>query len=57
MVNYAVLGLGLMGSAICFDLLKYDSSSTVIGFDIDTKKREHLLEKFHAFGDRFKVFH
>ena len=56
MVNYAVLGLGLMGSANCFDLVKYDSSSTVIGFDRDTKKREHLLDKFHAFADRFKVF-
>jgi lysine 6-dehydrogenase len=57
MVVYAVLGLGMMGRAICHDLLKYDrTSSKVLGFDIDTKKREDLTKEFKKnFGDRFKT--
>lgn len=54
MVNYAVLGLGLMGSAICFDLLTHDPSSNVLGFDINPKQRRSLTEKFFNFKSRFK---
>jgi lysine 6-dehydrogenase len=55
MVNYAVLGLGLMGSAICFDLLTHDPSSKIIGFDIDPNQRKSLTEKFSCFNNRFKA--
>ncbi len=57
MVAYAVLGLGMMGSAICHDLLKFDrTNSKVLGFDIDLKKREELTRKFNPeYGDRFKT--
>ncbi|MFX0184302.1 MAG: saccharopine dehydrogenase family protein [Candidatus Hodarchaeota archaeon] len=55
MVNYAVLGLGLMGSAICFDLLTHDPSSKIYGFDIDPNQGKSLTEKFASFNNRFKA--
>lgn len=58
MVAYAVLGLGMMGRAICHDLLKFDRpSSKVFGFDIDKKKREDLSKKLdQEFANKFQAF-
>ena len=55
MVNYAVLGLGLMGSALCYDLLTHDPTSHVFGFDKDLKQREQQKKKFKNFENRFQV--
>ena len=54
MVKYAVLGLGLMGSVICFDLLSNDHSSEVLGFDRDQKQREAREKEFNSFENRFQ---
>ncbi len=55
MVNYAVLGLGLMGSALCYDILTYDPTSRVYGFDKDPKQRDHQKKQLQQFKDRFQV--
>ena len=56
MVNYAVLGLGMMGSAICFDLLTHDPSSQVFGFDKNLEVHKKQKMKFKAFEKRFHTF-
>ncbi|MCK4848420.1 MAG: saccharopine dehydrogenase NADP-binding domain-containing protein [Candidatus Heimdallarchaeota archaeon] len=56
MPNYAVLGLGMMGSAICFDLLTYDPSSQVFGFDKNLKAHKKQKMKFKSFEKRFHTF-
>ncbi|MHA1946782.1 MAG: saccharopine dehydrogenase family protein [Candidatus Hodarchaeales archaeon] len=56
MVNYAVLGLGMMGSAICFDLLTHDPSSQVFGFDKSLDAHKKQKEKFLSFENRFHTF-
>ena len=55
MVVYAVLGLGLMGKALCYDLLTHDASATVIGFDLFEKQRLETKNRFENFSDRFLV--
>ncbi len=55
MPNYAVLGLGLMGSALCYDLLTYDPTSQVYGFDKEPKQREKQKIKLRNFEKRFHV--
>ncbi|MHA2389578.1 MAG: saccharopine dehydrogenase NADP-binding domain-containing protein, partial [Candidatus Hodarchaeales archaeon] len=55
MVNYAVLGLGLMGSALSYDLLTHDPTSQVIGFDKDPLQREKQKNKLNNFKNRFHV--
>lgn len=57
MNNYAVLGLGLMGEAIVYDVLTHDNSSKVFGFELNEKRRNQLKDKFSNFGDRFVTFH
>src|SRR3972149_6252804 len=57
MRNCAVLGLGMMGKAIAYDLLNFDTGAVVHGFDISKDQRksaEHILKKF---GDRFITHH
>ncbi|MHA1444937.1 MAG: saccharopine dehydrogenase family protein, partial [Candidatus Hodarchaeales archaeon] len=56
MVNYAVLGLGMMGSAICYDLLTHDPSSQVFGFDKDLEVHKKQKMKFKSFEKRFHTF-
>lgn len=56
MAKYAVLGLGLMGSALCFDLLTNDPSAQVFGFDRDHKQCETRDEQFNSFNNRFHSF-
>ena len=56
MPNYAVLGLGMMGSAICHDLLKHDTSSQVFGFDKSLQAHKKQKAKFSSFEDRFHTF-
>ncbi|MHA2363070.1 MAG: saccharopine dehydrogenase family protein [Candidatus Hodarchaeales archaeon] len=55
MVNYAVLGLGLMGKALCNDLLIHDSTSNVIGLDLNLTRRKELEREFQTFGNRFQT--
>ncbi|MHA2225084.1 MAG: saccharopine dehydrogenase family protein [Candidatus Hodarchaeales archaeon] len=55
MVKYTVLGLGMMGTALCFDLLTQDHSSVVIGYEIDSQKRKISSEKFSKFENRFQA--
>jgi len=56
MVNYAVLGLGMMGSAICYDLLTHDPSSQVFGFDKNLEVHKKQKIKFESFEKRFHTF-
>ena len=56
MSNFAVLGLGMMGSAICFDLLVNDSLSRVFGFDIDPAKQKDIINALTEFNDRFETY-
>lgn len=53
MDNYAVIGLGLMGKAICYDLLTFDEKN-VIGFEIDDERRYLVDGEFSNFRNRFK---
>ncbi|OLS24504.1 MAG: Lysine 6-dehydrogenase [Candidatus Heimdallarchaeota archaeon LC_3] len=55
MANYAVLGLGLMGTAIVHDLLTFDSSCKVYGFDNNSKQRQNLEEIFESLSDRLFI--
>lgn len=57
MTNYAVLGLGLMGEAIVYDVLTHDKSSKVYGFELSENRRNHLNVKFSKFEDRFVTHH
>ena len=54
MTNFAVLGLGLMGEAIVFDLLT-NTDSTVFGFELVESRRNELKAKYSDFGDRLKI--
>ncbi|MDH5646252.1 MAG: hypothetical protein OEZ01_09605, partial [Candidatus Heimdallarchaeota archaeon] len=55
MNNYAVLGLGMMGEAICFDILSHDPDSMVFGFELNHSRREYLEEKFLTYSARFST--
>lgn len=57
MTNYAVLGLGLMGEAIVYDVLTHDNNSIVHGFEINKERRKQLEDKFSSFGNRFRTYH
>ncbi|MCY3410953.1 MAG: hypothetical protein INQ03_04865 [Candidatus Heimdallarchaeota archaeon] len=50
MDNFAVLGLGMMGKAICFDLIN-NTDAHVYGFELFEKRREELTTFFPK--DRF----
>ncbi|MHA2176311.1 MAG: saccharopine dehydrogenase family protein [Candidatus Hodarchaeales archaeon] len=56
MPNYAVLGLGYMGSAICYDLLTYDPLANIFGYDLDPQIRDNLETRFNKFNKRFQTF-
>lgn len=56
MANYAVLGLGMMGSAICYDILSFDPTSKVFGLELDNNRREMVTKHFQQFNDRFQAF-
>jgi lysine 6-dehydrogenase len=55
MVRYAVLGLGLMGTAIVHDLLTYDTSSEVFGYDNNNEQQQKVLERFDNFDNRLHI--
>ncbi|MFW9778899.1 MAG: saccharopine dehydrogenase family protein [Candidatus Heimdallarchaeota archaeon] len=55
MPTFAVLGLGLMGQAICHDLLMSDPEYNVIGFDRDKTTRTNAMNKFSSFKERFST--
>lgn len=55
MKKYAVLGLGMMGEAILYDVLSNDSESKVYGFELREERREELEVKYHKFGDRISL--
>ena len=57
MRNYAVLGLGMMGEAIIFDLLTNDENAIVHGFDVNKDRRIFIKTKFVEYGNRFHVYH
>ncbi|MCH8908585.1 MAG: hypothetical protein IH840_15980 [Candidatus Heimdallarchaeota archaeon] len=52
MGNYVVLGLGMMGEAIVYDLLEHDDVR-VIGFEINENIRNAMSVKFQTLGERF----
>ncbi|WP_455463578.1 saccharopine dehydrogenase family protein [Candidatus Hodarchaeum mangrovi] len=54
MSNYAVLGLGMMGSAICYDLL-HDDNSHVYAFDADENRLSQASSLFSR-SNRFYSF-
>ena len=53
MKNFAVLGLGLMGKAICYDLLNFTVDNMVYGFELSEERIEQVEEEFSSFKDRF----
>ncbi len=56
MGRYGVFGLGLMGEAICYDLLKFDHDMEVIGFEKDVVRSESIFKKLNAwFPNRFRT--
>ncbi|MCE7733260.1 MAG: hypothetical protein GPJ54_00185 [Candidatus Heimdallarchaeota archaeon] len=55
MKQYAVLGLGMMGEAILYDVLTNDSESKVYGFELRDVRRRELEEKYRQFGDRISL--
>ncbi|MHA2089281.1 MAG: saccharopine dehydrogenase family protein [Candidatus Kariarchaeaceae archaeon] len=57
MTNYAVLGLGMMGEALVYDLLTHDESSVVFGYELNEQRRKDLANKFSFFGERFIPCH
>lgn len=56
MVSYAVFGLGLMGEAICYDLLKHDDSCSVVGIELNKTRIDELTDRFQNFNTRIKIF-
>jgi lysine 6-dehydrogenase len=55
MTNYAVLGLGMMGEALVFDLLTHDQTSVIFGYEKNQRRRNDLAKKFSLFSKRFSV--
>ena len=55
MKSFAVLGLGLMGRAICYDLLSFAQNHKVYGFELNDTRRKELEKEFSAFKDRFSA--
>jgi lysine 6-dehydrogenase len=53
MKNFAVLGLGLMGKAICYDLLAFTNEPSIFGFEINESRRNQIEKEFSNFGPRF----
>ena len=53
MKNFAVLGLGLMGRAICYDLLTFTTDHSVFGFELSDTRRKELENEFSSFNNRF----
>ena len=53
MKNFAVLGLGLMGKAICFDLLTFTTNHKIFGFELQEDRRKALEDEFSNFSERF----
>ena len=53
MKNFAVLGLGLMGKAICFDLLTFATDHKIFGFELQEDRRKELEKEFSKFSGRF----
>ncbi len=54
MTNFAVLGLGLMGEGIMYDLLN-NTDSNVFGFELIDSRRDELEKKYSDFGTRLKI--
>lgn len=55
MKNFAVLGLGLMGKAICYDLLSFTTDHLVYGFELSDTRRKELENEFSKFDNRFNT--
>ena len=53
MNNFGVLGLGLMGKAICYDLLNYSNDSIIYGFELSENRRKEVEASFINFSKRF----
>ena len=53
MANYAVLGLGMMGKAICFDILQHDKEAIVYGYEINQARSQEVKEELKKFSHRF----
>lgn len=53
MKNFAVLGLGLMGKAMCYDLLNYTKDHKIYGFELSDERIKQVEQEFSSFKDRF----
>lgn len=56
MTKYVVFGLGMMGEAICYDLLKF-SNKDVIGLEKNIDRINVVKNKLSMFSDRFSTIH
>ena len=55
MRKYAVLGLGMMGEAIMYDILTNDLEAEVIGFELRENRRDELERKYSKFENRLSI--
>ena len=55
MPSYAVLGLGMMGEAIVFDLLTHNKDTQVYGFEMNKERRDEISQKFLKYKEQFTV--
>ena len=53
MKNFAVLGLGLMGKAMCYDLLNHTNDHKVYGFELSDERIKEVEKEFSIFKERF----
>lgn len=53
MSNFAVLGLGMMGKAISYDLLSFANDHKVFGFELSDERIKQVEQEFSKFKDRF----
>jgi len=53
MTKYLVLGLGMMGEAICYDLLTHDLNAEVNALEIDSERIIAVKQKFKTYQNRF----
>ncbi|RMG26943.1 MAG: hypothetical protein D6732_20700 [Methanobacteriota archaeon] len=54
MTKYVVFGLGMMGEAICYDLLSFDNKD-VLGLEKDNGRIDTVKKRLSQFGDRFSA--
>lgn len=55
-MNFAVLGLGRMGEAIVYDLLKFSPEAKVFGYELNDERRKYIVDRFSENNNRFSAY-